>query len=238
MKQFAIIGLSNFGCQLLEEIVETGAEVMILDKDREVVELYKNKVTLAYVTDVLNEETIVKLVPPTIDAAIIDLGKRVEASILVTNYLKKLGIKEIIARAESTELSEILLLVGATKVVFPNREAAKRITPFLVSSQIFNYLPISKDLVIAEVKVPERFYGKSLVELDLRRKYGLNVIAYRKLDSEEYFFYTPDYLLQSDDLILVGGSEVNIESFTGEKLAISRKRVAGLFRRLFSRKSQ
>jgi len=108
----------------------------------------------------------------------------------------------------------------------------------LVSSQIFNYLHISKDLVIAEVKVPERFYGKSLVELDLRRKYGLNVIAYRKLDSEEYFFYTPDYLLQSDDLILVGGSEVNIESFTGEKLAISRKRVAGLFRRLFSRKSQ
>jgi len=229
--------LSRFGSRLLEEFLATDAEVIIIDKDREVIELYKDKVASAYIADVLNEEIIRKLVPPSIDAAIVDLGDRIEASILVTNYLKKLGVKEIIARAESSEHAEILDLVGATKVVFPNLEAAKRIAPFLISSQIFSYLPISSELVIAEVKVPEKFYGRSLVEVDMRRKYNLNVIAYRKMEGEEYFFYAPEYRLQGDDILLVGGREEDIDAFTEEKLPIGSKRITGLFRRFFSRKT-
>ena len=236
MKQFAIIGLSRFGRRLLEEFLATDAEIIIIDKDRDVIELYKDKVASAYIADVINEEVIRKLIPPTIDAAIIDLGDRIEASILVTNYLKKLGVKEIIARAEGNEHGEILELVGATKVVFPNQEAAKRIAPFLISSQIFSYLPISAGLIIAEVKVPEKFYGKSLVEVDMRRQYNLNVIAYRKLDREEYFFYAPEYRLQGDDILLVGGREEDIDAFTEEKLPIGSRGITGLFRRFFSRK--
>jgi trk system potassium uptake protein TrkA len=237
MKQFAIIGLSRFGRRLLEEFLATDAELIIIDKDREVIELYKDKVASAYIADVLNEEIIRKLVPSSIDAAVVDLGDRVEASILVTNYLKKLGVKEIIARAESREHGEILDLVGATKVVFPNLEAAKRIAPFLISSQIFSYLPISSELVIAEVKAPEKLFGKSLVEVDMRRKYNLNVIAYRKLGGEEYFFYAPEYRLQGDDILLVGGRERDIGAFTGEKLPAGTRKITGLFRRFFSRKS-
>jgi trk system potassium uptake protein TrkA len=237
MKQFAIIGLSRFGRRLLEEFLATDAELIIIDKDRDVIELYKDKVASAYIADVLNEEIIRKLIPPTIDAAIVDLGDRIEASILVTNYLKKLGVKEIIARAEGIEHGEILELVGAAKVVFPNQEAAKRIAPFLISSQIFSYLPISAGLVIAEVKVPEKFYGKSLVEVDMRRQYKLNVIAYRKLDREEYFFYAPEYRIQGDDILLVGGREEDIDAFTEEKLPIGSRSITGLFRRFFSRKS-
>jgi trk system potassium uptake protein TrkA len=236
MKQFAIIGLSRFGRRLLEEFLATDAEMIIIDKDRDVIELYKDKVASAYIADVLNEEIIRKLIPASIDAAVVDLGDRVEASILVTNYLNKLGVKEIIARAESTEHGEILDLVGATKVVFPNLEAARRIAPFLISSQIFSYLPISRELVIAEVKVPEKFFGKSLVEVDMRRQYNLNVIAYRKLEGEEYFFYAPEYRLQGDDVLLVGGREDDIDAFTEEKLPIGSKRITGLFRRFFSRR--
>jgi trk system potassium uptake protein TrkA len=236
MKQFVIIGLSRFGRRLLEEFLASDSEVVIIDKDREVIELYKDKVASAYVADVLNEEIIRKLVPPGIDAAVVDLGDRLEASILVTNYLKKLGVKEIIARAESSEHGEILDLVGATKVVFPNLEAAKRIAPFLISSQIFSYLPISSELVIAEVKVPQKFYGKSLVEVDMRRKYKLNVIAYRKLKGDGYFFYSPEYRLQTDDVLLVGGREEDIDAFTEEKLPISSRGITGLFSRFFSRR--
>ena len=210
MKQFVIIGLSLFGRRLLEEFLATDAEVIIIDKDREVIELYKDKVASAYIADVLNEEIIRKLVPQNIDAAVLDLGGRIEASILATNYLKKMGVKQIIARAESNEHAEILDLVGATKVVFPNQEAAKRIAPFLISSQIFSYVPISSELVIAEVKVPHEFCGKSLVEVDMRRKYKLNVIAYRKLEGQEYFFYAPEYRLQEDDVLLVGGREQDL----------------------------
>ena len=237
MKQFVIIGLSRFGRRLLEEFLASDSEVIIIDKDREIIELYKDKVASAYIADVLNEEIIRKLVPPGIDAAVVDLGDRTEASILVTNYLKKLGVREIIARAESSEHGEILDLVGATKVVFPNLEAAKRIAPFLLSSQIFSYLPISSELVIAEVKVPEKFFGKSLVEVDMRRKYKLNVIAYRKLKGEEHFFYAPEYRLQADDILLVGGREEDIDAFTEEKLPISSRRISGLFSRFFSRRT-
>jgi trk system potassium uptake protein TrkA len=231
MKQFAIIGLSRFGRRLLEELLESDSEIILIDKDREVIDLYKDKVASAYIADAINEEIIRKLIP-----AIVDLGDRIEASILVTNYLKKLGVREIIARAESKEHGEILDLVGATKVVFPNQEAARRIAPFLISSQIFSYLPISKELVIAEIRVPERFYGKSLIEVDMRRQYRLNVIAYRKLDKEEYYFYAPEYRLQADDVLLVGGAEGDIALLTEEGLPVYSKGITALFRRFFTRK--
>jgi len=118
MKQFALIGISKFGRRVLEELIDTGCEILIVDKDRAVVETYKEQVTSAYIADVLNEETIRKIIPKTIDAAVVDLGDNIEASILVTNYLKKMGIREIIVRAESNEHGEILELVGASQAHF------------------------------------------------------------------------------------------------------------------------
>ena len=235
MKQFAIIGLSKFGQRLLEELVDTGCEIILIDKDRQRVDQYKDQVAAVYVADALNEDVLEKLVPRGIDAAIVDPGDLTEVSILVTHYLKKMGIREIIAKADNDEQEEILKLVGATRVVRPNTEAARRIAPFLVSSLVFSYLPISKELVIAEIKVPEQFYGKSLVEIDLRKQYRLNVIAYRKLDQEEYAFYAPEYRLQSDDVLLVGGDKEDVARFTQEGLPSAGKGLVGLFKKLLSR---
>jgi len=235
MKQFAIIGLSKFGQRMLEELADTGCEIILIDKDRQRVDQYKDRVAAVYVADALNEDVLEKLVPRGIDAAIVDPGDLTEVSILVTHYLKKLGIREIIAKADSDEHEEILKLVGATRVVRPNIEAARRIAPFLVSSLVFSYLPISKDLVIAEVKVPEQFYGKSLIEVDLRKQYRLNVIAYRKLDQEDYAFYAPEYRLQADDLLLLAGNEEDVARFTQERLPSAGKGLVGLFKKLLSR---
>ena len=154
MKQFAIIGVGTFGKRMLEELSQIDCEILIVDKDRDVIEHLKDLATSSFIADAMNEVTIQKLVPTTIDAAIVDLGDNREVSILVTNYLKKIGIKNIIAKAETDEHGEVLDLVGANTVVFPNREAAKRITPLLISPLLFNYMPISHGLVIAEVKVP------------------------------------------------------------------------------------
>ncbi len=98
-KQFAIIGLDSFGLWVLEELLAVDAEVLIVDKDEQVVSQYRNQVAAAYVADVIKEETIRKIVPPDVDAAIIDLGDRTEVSILVANYLKKIGVKRIVAKA-------------------------------------------------------------------------------------------------------------------------------------------
>jgi trk system potassium uptake protein TrkA len=235
MKQFAIIGLSKFGQRMLEELSDTGCEIILIDKDRQRVDQFKDRVAAVYVADALNEDVLEKLVPRGIDAAIVDPGDLTEVSILVTHYLKKMGIREIIAKADSDEQEEILKLVGATRVVRPNTEAARRIAPFLVSSLVFSYLPISKDLVIAEVKVPEQFYGKSLIEVDLRKQYRLNVIAYRKLNQEGYAFYAPEYRLQADDLLLLAGNEEDVARFTQERLPSAGKGLVGLFKKLLSR---
>jgi trk system potassium uptake protein TrkA len=235
MKQFAIIGLDTFGKRILEELIETGSEILIIDKDREVIEYYKDKVTSAFIADALNEEIIRKLIPDTIDAAIIDLGDAVEVSILVTNYLKKIGVKEIVAKAESNEHGEILTLVGATRVIFPNKEAAKRITPLLLSSFIFTYLPINEDFIIAEVKVPPKYVGKTLIEVNLRREHGLNVIAFRKEDSQDYSLYTPEHILQEDDVCVIAGREKDITTFAQIVIPENGKGWRNLFRRFFSR---
>jgi len=235
MKQFAIIGMSTFGQRMLEELSQLDCEILIVDKDRTVIEALKDKVSSAYIADAINEETIKKLIPSTIDAAVIDLGGRTEVSILVTNYLKKMGIPTIIAKAETDEHGEILDIVGATHVVFPAREAAKRITPLLGSSLIFNYMPISNGLVIAEVKVPQKFCGMTLIEAQLRNNYGLNVVAIRKEVDGEYEFFSPEYKLNPNDILLVVGAEENISSFSGQR-AISRNAgLSKIFKSFFGR---
>ncbi|MBN1524252.1 MAG: TrkA family potassium uptake protein [Spirochaetales bacterium] len=235
MKQFAIIGIDSFGKRVLDELIEADCEILIIDKSREVVDFYKDRVASAFIADVLNEETIQKLIPRTIDAAIIDLGGNREASILVTNYLKKMGIREIIAKAESNEHGEILEVVGATKVVFPSKEAAKRIAPLLLSSILFSYLPISEDFIIAEIKVPERFIGKTLLEINLRKEYGLNVIALRKEEGQAYMLFTPEHILQRDEVFLVGGIEADIVKLADVVLIKPRKKLQTFFKRFFSR---
>lgn len=231
MKQFAIIGVSKFGYRVLEELSQIDCEILIVDKDRELIEKLKDRVSYSYIADVLDEETIRKLVPATVDAAIVDLGDRTEASILVTNYLKKIGVSRIIAKAETDEHGEILEIVGATYVIFPNREAAKRLTPIIAYSQLFNYLPISNGLVIAEIKVPDKHVGMTLIEADFRRTYRFNVIAIRKADDEEsgYLFFEPDYRLQGNDVLLVAGNEGDLAKLIGDAPVKKRRGLGTLF---------
>lgn len=215
MKQFALIGLGVFARRVLEELKGLDADVLLIDKDRDVVEAHKDVVKLAYVANALDEDVIRRLVPESIDAAIIDLGDQLEASILVVNYLKKMGVGHIIAKAESDQHGEILRIVGAHRVVFPDREAARRVVPMLVSSAITSFLPLGGGFVIAEVRPPERYFGKTLIEANLRAEHGVNVIAVRRGDGEDYSFFTPSYRIVEGDVFLVGGMEADIARFAG-----------------------
>ena len=236
MKQVAILGLSYFGKSVLDELLEMNVEVLIIDKDRDVVDAYKDSSATAIVMDVMNAENLRHALPATVDAVIIDMGDRIEASILTTSYCKKIGIKTIIVKAETEAHGEILNLVGATKVVFPNREAAKRITPLLISSTLLNYLPVSGKLVIAELEIPENFWGKTVLETDLRRKYGLNLISVRR-GSEEYGLFAPEYRFQEGDVALVSGTDDALEAFTGKEAEVREKsNLLKNFKKLFHQK--
>jgi len=236
MKQFAIIGLSTFGQRMLDELIGSSAEILIVDRDREVIDLYRDQVTSAYVADVLKEETIRKIIPAEIDAVIIDLGDRVETSILLVHYLKKLGVRRIIAKAETDEHGEILEIVGAHQVVFPNKEAARRVAPPLVLSTVFNYMPISKGLVMAEVGVPPRLLGKSLIEADLRRNFKINAIAVSRSGQEEYEFVSPAYVFTDSDILLVVGREEDLSQFSTTAIrGAGRRDFVSVMKRFFGR---
>ena len=236
MKQFAIIGLSYFGKNVLEELLALDVDVLIIDKDREVVDAYRDTPVSAVILDVLNEESLRHALPSTIDAVVIDLGDKIEASILTTSYCRKMGIKTIIVKAETEGHAEILDLVGATKIVFPNKEAAKRVTPLLLSSALLNYLPVSGKLVIAELEIPEEMVGKSVVESELRKKHGLNLISVKNGEEEEYGLLTPEYRFRQGDVALVSGTDDVLDAFTERAGKDSgRKSVISSLKRLFGR---
>ncbi|AEJ20936.1 potassium channel family protein [Gracilinema caldarium] len=236
MKQVAILGLSYFGQAVLDELLEMDVDILLIDKDREVLDRYRDTVSAAIGMDVINQEALEKTLPKHIDAVIIDMGKNIEASILAASYCKKLEIGTIIAKAETDAHGEILGIVGATKVVFPNREAAKRIVPQIVSNLVLNYLPVGGNLVIAEIEIPDSFIGKTVLELDLRKKFGLNLISVRSSETE-YTLFTPEYRFQEKDIALVSGTEFDVDQFTGRLEKEGAKRsIFNSIREIFSKK--
>jgi len=203
VKQFGIIGLGRFGRRMVDELLKADVELLILDKNPEVIEAFKNRVAAAYVADALNEETIRHIIPKDIDAVIVDAVDNMDVSILVTHYLRKMGVREVIAVAGTDQHGEIMQAVGATRVIFPNKEAALRIAPTLVSSALFNYFPIAENMALAELKPPEKFVGLSLIESDMRNVLGITVIAVRQTEHQEFAFVPGTYRLNADDTLLV-----------------------------------
>ncbi|MBN2534539.1 MAG: TrkA family potassium uptake protein [Spirochaetales bacterium] len=237
MKQFAVIGLSTFGRRALEELVYMDLEILLIDRDQEVIQNYKNQVSNVFVLDVIKLESLKKIIPRTLDVAIIDLGDNIEATFLITNYLRELGIKQIVVKADSDQHGNILKILGATMVVFPDKEAVKRIIPLLTSNLLLNYFPISEELIIAEVKVPGKFMAKTLIEADLRKNYQLNVIAVKSHENDNYHNFSPDYRFGGEDIILVSGNEKSISGFINYPLVQKNKGVINFIRKLlFSRK--
>jgi trk system potassium uptake protein TrkA len=238
MRQYAIVGLGSFGLRMLEKLSEASAEIIIVDKDAEIIERYKDLASAAYIVDALDDAALKRILPEGLDAVVLDLGGSIEATILATNSLKKLGVGEIIVHADSEERGEILTLVGATRVVYPDKEAAARIVPLLVSPSLFSFMPIGENFVIAEVRVPERYAGMNLVEASLRQRHGINVVAIRLEGSSEYRYFSADYRLSAVDLLLVAGSEKDVISFSGGMEQLGHARRGEIFKGLLKGKGR
>ncbi len=208
MLQVAIIGVGTFGVRMLEELNDIEAEVIIVDKDSEVVEKYKDLARDAYVTDAINQVALEKIIPQELDVAIVDLCGALEASIMATAFLKKIGIKTIVAKARSDEHGDVLKLVGATRIIYPDLDAAQRLTPILASNVLFNYMQVSDNLSLAEVSVIDEFDGKTLKDCGIRSKYHLNVVAYRSEQGAPFqFIDDANFVFSASNILFVAGSE-------------------------------
>ena len=180
MRQFVVIGLGHFGYNVAITLAQKGCQVLAIDTDKEKVQRIKDLVTHVVCTDVTDKETFFALGLEDIDVAIVSLGAKMEASILATLYLKELGVKQIIVKAISEDHAKILASVGATEVVFPEKEMGIRVANRLITPNVQDHIPLTKGHSIVELVAPTSFYGKTLLELGLGEKYGVQVIAIKK----------------------------------------------------------
>ena len=213
--KFAVIGLGSFGFNVARTLYERGYEVVAIDKDKDRIEEAKSFSSHAVLTDASAKENLEALGIRDMDVVVVSLGSAMEASILTVLHLHELGIKRIVAKASTEDHGKILDAVGATEVINPEKDMAVRTALKLTSPHILECLPLMSGVSIEEVAPPERFIGKSLRELDLRNKYGIQVIAVRELIPERTV-YVPraDFVIKDSDVLIVMGEEKMLEKVT------------------------
>jgi len=214
MAQVAILGLSNFGYYLALRLSELGSEVMVVDNDRNRIDQIKPYVSRAVIADATDKRTLEKLGLENIDAVVISLGEKLEASILSAFYLKEMKVKRIIAKALSEDHARILEKIGVDRVVFPERDSGYKEAPLIHRAGIVQYVQLEKGLSILEMKPLEEMVGKTIRQLDFRKKYRCQILAIRAND--EYQLPDPDQKIEKEHILTLLGRE--------EDLAILQKK--------------
>ena len=208
---FAVIGLGRFGFALAEELAAKGEEVMVIDRDREMIDKALSFTDNAFVVGELNADNLRETGIEEADVAIICIGEKLDVSILATMTVLKLGVKRVISKAKSAEQGEILSMLGA-EVVYPEHDMAIRLAGKLVAPHILEYLTLGSGVDIMEIQLTGKVDGRSVIELNIRRNYGLNIIAIR-----HYGEITTDILpttqLFEEDTITVIGKTTDIRRF-------------------------
>lgn len=204
MKQFIVLGLGRFGSAVATTLVELGYEVLGVDSDPERVNALKNKITEAVQADISEERTLTELGAKNFDAAIVGVGSDLESSILATIMLKEMGIKYIIAKAQNALHRKVLEKIGVDKVVFPERDMGIRIARGLITPNIKDSIELEPDYSVIEIEALPDFADKTLSELDLRNKYGINVLAIKRDNNFNISPQAKDVIKKGDFLIVIG----------------------------------
>jgi len=223
---FLVIGLGTFGMQTCEELSKKGAKVIAVDNSPELIEKVKDGVTQAVHLDSTDEDSLLTLPMEDIDIAIIAIGDNVEANILTTALLKKAGIPYIIARASSELHERVLTQVGANEIINIEKDAGRQLAEKIISPDILDRVPITREISFAEVWAPETFIGKKLEELDLPGKMRLTVSAVKRseisvdeegnpVNKELIVFPSGSTVLAGGDILLVVGKDEDIDRMRG-----------------------
>lgn len=211
MKRVVVIGLGIFGSQLARQLYESGLQVVAIDKNRDVVQRIKDHSTKAVLADATDKEVLESIGIDAKDTVVISFGEDLSASTLLTLYLKEMKVKEIIVKVPNEDYKRILLKVGASEAIIPEREMANKVARSIISPNVLEYLPISEDYTIVELAPPTTFIGKSLADLDLRKKYALQVIAIRDvLTNTMQLVPRASAILKDSDVLVIIGREEDI----------------------------
>jgi trk system potassium uptake protein TrkA len=212
MPNFAVIGLGTVGYYVARTLGERGLPVLGVDMDESRVDAIKQFVQKAVIADARLRDNLENLGLADMDAVVVCLGNHIEASVMVTFYLRELGVKEIIVRAVSEDHAKILNIIGASEIIFPERDLAVRVAERLENPNVLEYIPLMPGMGIVELAPPKSFLGKTLRELDLRNKYGVQVIIIKELVPERLVVIPrADHQIKESDILVVLGKDDDLE---------------------------
>ena len=211
-KQFAVIGLGRFGSSICNELMNLEMEVLAMDKSEERVNEFATIATQAVIADTVDESVLIKLGLRNFDHVIVAIGEDIQSSILTTLMLKEIGVKHVTAKAQNDYHEKVLRKIGADHVVHPERDMGKRMAHYIVSNNVLEYIELSDEYSIVEIRVNQHLVGQSLLSLNIRAEYGLNIVAIKR---GEEIIVSPDPAdpLQLDDVLIVIGADADINRF-------------------------
>lgn len=214
LKKCAVIGLGGFGTYLVKTLAEKDVETIAIDKYEQKVNEVKDIATKAITLDATIKENLVSVGIHDMDSVVVSTGPTLEPSIIIVHILKELGIRNIVAKALSAEHEKILDLVGATEVSFPERDIAVKIGNKLTSRNLVDYISTHSGFAIHEIAPPDAFVGKTLAQVNLRKKYNVTVVAIKSIIPDEL---TPnpggEFLIKESDILIIFGTEDAIQKF-------------------------
>lgn len=218
MKQYLVIGLGRFGTAVAETLYESNEEVLAIDIDEDVVQecINKNIVDNGITIDSTDIRNLKDIGAENYDIAFVCTGN-IEPSIMITLNLKELGIKTIIAKAVSKSHGKVLSKIGATKVIYPEEYMGRRVAHLAMEPNLVEHLRFSADFLLLEVRAPSIFWGKSIIELDIRKNYNANVVGIKKADQSFNPSPLPSTVIEKDDILLIITNNKTAEYFENLK---------------------
>jgi trk system potassium uptake protein TrkA len=221
MKKFAVIGLGRFGRRLAVSLTRGEAEVIAIDQNRDIVEEIRDEVTHAVRLDSTDEDALRSQGVDKVDVAIVGIGQSgrgFESSVLTVVNLKAMGVPRVYARAETIVQGQVLEKVGATEVIFPEIESAQRWAGKLITPQILDKIDLSPGYSLARIMAPDSFHERTVLDLQLRQKYGVNLVSIKRGDNVEdrrqkeevINVPLPDTIIYSGDTLMITGSDESL----------------------------
>ena len=208
---YGIVGLGRFGYALAIELAESGADILVMDRDEEKVRELRDYTENAYVVRSLDKKTLAETGIQDCDVAVVCIGEQLDTSILTTLNLVARGVPKVIAKATSIDHGEILEKLGA-EVVYPEHDMAVRLAHRLETSRTLDFIQLSEKLNISKLMVPDGIVGKTVLSVDLRGEFGVNIIAIEN-DRTLLEAIAPDYVFRSGDILFVSGSKNSLNRF-------------------------
>ena len=205
-KTYAVFGLGRYGTAVARELVENGMEVIAVDNREKIVNDAAAYLPVCKCADVTDAEVISRLGIGNMDTVIVCMAGNLEASVMAVTLCKEAGVKTVIAKCANEMHQKILLRVGADQVVFPENESGIRLAKNLLSSGFIDRISLSKEVSIVEIDVKDEWCGKNLIQLDLRKKYGFNIVAIKKGQQVDVNIHPEEVLDKQTNLIVIANT--------------------------------